>query len=70
MKNPAVPKEPNADPGVFPFSDLSTKFSKESKNIRPLDIPRDGMGEDRFQRLEVFPFHPIFSTTCWYHGQG
>ena len=57
MKYSTIIKETNPDTGTRTFSNLSSKLSEKSKNIRPLNVPRDGMCKDRFQSFKILSSH-------------
>lgn len=67
MKYSTIIKETNPNTGTLTLSDLSSKLSEKSKNIRPLNVPRDGMCKDRFQSFKILSIHiflvPQYGTT-------
>lgn len=67
MKYSTISKETYTHSGTFAFGDLSPKLSEKSKNIRPLNVPRNWMGKDRFQCFKIFSLHmllvPQYGTT-------
>lgn len=66
MKYPPIAEKTYPHSGTFALGDLSSQLSEKRKNIRPLNVPGDGMCEDRFQSFFIFSFHiflvPQFGT--------
>lgn len=59
MKDSPVAEEPDADARSLSLGDLRAEFPEQRGDIRPLDIGRNGMGEDQLKCLEVLLFHAL-----------
>lgn len=64
VKYSTITKETYTHSGTFALGDFSPKLSEKSENIRPLNVPGDRMGKDRFQSFKIFSLHMLLVPQC------